>query len=87
MLCNCKKLGKIELEPKKEAEKAETLEEKSSAAKEKETQKSTPENIENVKKDNYKKLSGLKSTGEKIDLNQFKKTAKTSKSNYLIDFN
>ena len=69
-----KKLGKIDLEPKKEAEKAETLEEKSSIAKEKETQKSTPENIENVKKDNYKKLSGLKSTGETIDLNQFKKT-------------
>ena len=69
-----KKLGKIDLEPKKEAEKAETQEEKSSVAKEKETQKSTPENIENVKKDNYKKLSGLKSTGETIDLNQFKKT-------------
>ena len=69
-----KKLGKIDLEPKKEAEKAETLEEKSSTAKEIETQKSTPENIENVKKDNYKKLSGLKSTGETIDLNQFKKT-------------
>ena len=69
-----KKLGKIDLEPKKEDEKVETPEEKSSIAKEKETQKSTPENIENVKKDNYKKLSGLKSTGETIDLNQFKKT-------------
>ena len=69
-----KKLGKIDLEPKKEAKKDETPEEKSSIAKEKETQKSTPENIENVKKDNYKKLSGLKSTGETIDLNQFKKT-------------
>ena len=69
-----KKLGKIDIEPKKEAKKAETPEEKSSIAKEKETQKSTPENVENVKKDNYKKLSGLKSTGETIDLNQFKKT-------------
>jgi len=69
-----KKLGKIDLEPKKEAKKAETPEKKSSIAKEKETQKSTPENVENVKKDNYKKLSGLKSTGETIDLNQFKKT-------------
>ena len=69
-----KKLGKIDLEPKKETEKAKTPEETSSVAKEKETQKSTPENIENVKKDNYKKLSGLKSTGETIDLNQFKKT-------------
>ena len=69
-----KKLGKIDLDPKKEVKKAETPEEKSSIAKEKETQKSTPENVENVKKDNYKKLSGLKSTGETIDLNQFKKT-------------
>ena len=69
-----KKLGKIDLEPKKETEKAKTLEETISVAKEKETQKSTPENTENVKKDNYKKLSGLKSTGETIDLNQFKKT-------------
>ena len=69
-----KKLGKIDLEPKKETEKAKTQEETSSVAKEKETQKSTPENTENVKKDNYKKLSGLKSTGETIDLNQFKKT-------------
>jgi len=69
-----KKLGKIDLEPKKETEKAKTPEETNSVAKEIETQKSTPENVENVKKDNYKKLSGLKSTGETIDLNQFKKT-------------
>ena len=69
-----KKLGKIDLEPKKETEKAKTPEESSSVAEETEAQKSTPENIENVKKDNYKKLSGLKSTGETIDLNQFKKT-------------
>ena len=69
-----KKLGKIDLEPKKETEKAKTPEETNSVAKEIETQKSTPKNVENVKKDNYKKLSGLKSTGETIDLNQFKKT-------------
>ena len=69
-----KKLGKIDLEPKKENEKAKTPDETNSVAKEIETQKSTPENVENVKKDNYKKLSGLKSTGETIDLNQFKKT-------------
>ena len=69
-----KKLGKIDLEPKKEIEKAKTPEKTNSVAKEIETQKSTPENVENVKKDNYKKLSGLKSTGETIDLNQFKKT-------------
>ena len=69
-----KKLGKIDLEPKKEVEKAKTPEKTNSVAKETETQKSTPENADNVKKDNYKKLSGLKSTGETIDLNQFKKT-------------
>ena len=69
-----KKLGKIDLESKIEVEKAETPDQTNSVAKEKETQKSTPENVENVKKDNYKKLSGLKSTGETIDLNQFKKT-------------
>ena len=69
-----KKLGKIDLEPKKDNEKAKTPEETNSVAKEIATQKSTPENVENVKKDNYKKLSGLKSTGETIDLNQFKKT-------------
>ncbi len=69
-----KKLGKIDLEPKKETEKTKTPEETNSVVKETETQKSTTENIENVKKDNYKKLSGLKSTGETIDLNQFKKT-------------
>ena len=69
-----KKLGKIDLEPKKEIEKAKTPEKTNSVAKETETQKSTPENADNVKKDNYKKLSGLKSTGETIDLNQFKKT-------------
>ena len=69
-----KKLGKIDLEPKKEIEKAKTPEKTNSVAKEIETQKSTPENADNVKKDNYKKLYGLKSTGETIDLNQFKKT-------------
>ena len=69
-----KKLGKIDLEPKKEVEKAETQEKTNNVVKEKETQKSIDANIENIKKDNYKKLSGLKSTGETIDLNQFKKT-------------
>ncbi len=69
-----KKLGKIDLESKIEVEKAETPDQTNSVAKEKETQKSTPENIENLKTDNYKKLSGLNSTGETIDLNQFKKT-------------
>ena len=68
-----KKLGKIDLEPKKESKNIETTEQKNVQPKEDETQKSSPDNNESVKKDNYKKLSGLKSTGEKIDLNQFKK--------------
>ena len=68
-----KKLGKIDLEPKKESKNIETTEQKNVQPKEQEIQKSSPDNNESVKKDNYKKLSGLKSTGEKIDLNQFKK--------------
>ena len=74
-----KKLGKIDLEPKKEAEKVDIPEKINSVTKEKETQESTGENNEKLKKDNYKKLTGLKSTGEKIDLNQFKK-AESSES-------
>ena len=62
------------LSQKKKTKKPKLLRETNSVAKEIETQKSTPENVENVKKDNYKKLSGLKSTGETLDLNQFKKT-------------
>ena len=68
-----KKLGKIDLEPKKEPKKVEPNEQKNDQPEEKEVKQSNTDNNENLKKDNYKKLSGLKSTGEKIDLNQFKK--------------
>jgi translation initiation factor IF-2 len=60
-----KKLGKIDLEPKKESKNIETTEQNNVQPKEQEIQKSSPDNNESVKKDNYKKLSGLKSTGEK----------------------
>jgi len=69
-----KKLGKIELEQKNESKKVETSDQSNSILKEKKTNESDSENKEDLKKDNYKTLSGLKSTGEKIDLNKFKKT-------------
>ena len=68
-----KKIGKIDLSPKKEDEKEVKVNKISENTAAKETQKVDEQNDENVKKDNYKKLSGLTSTGEKIDLNQFKK--------------
>ena len=71
-----RKLGKIDLESKKvesNEPKVESNEQKNDQPDAKEVKQSNPDNNENLKKDNYKKLSGLKSTGEKIDLNQFKK--------------
>ena len=72
-----KKVGKIDLEPKKEikVEKVDSKTQKEPTNEVKEQSPSSPEESvdESVKKDNYKKLTGLKSTGEKIDLNQFKK--------------
>ena len=72
-----KKVGKIDLEPKKEikVEKVDSKPQKEPTNEVKEQSPSSPEESgdESVKKDNYKKLTGLKSTGEKIDLNQFKK--------------
>ena len=79
-----KKIGKIDLSPKKEDEKEVNVNKISENTAAKETQKVDEQNDENVKKDNYKKLSGLTSTGEKIDLNQFKQpeseSPKTTKS-------
>ena len=75
-----KKLGKIDLEPKNQEVKPAEV--SKTEAKKPEAKKSEIENpkieikeasSEDVKKDNYKKLTGLTSTGEKIDLNQFKK--------------
>ena len=72
-----KKVGKIDLEPKKEikVEKVDSKTQKEPTNEVKEQSPSSPEESgdDSVKKDNYKKLTGLKSTGEKIDLNQFKK--------------
>nr|CCG00260.1 translation initiation factor IF-2 [uncultured Flavobacteriia bacterium] len=59
-----KKLGKIDLEIKSQQKIDSKIEDKNSADK--------PSNV-SVKKDNYKTLSGLKSTGESIDLDKFKK--------------
>jgi len=69
-----KKIGKIDLEPKKEVK----LEKVESSSQEETTtttelQSAKEAESDSVKKDNYKKLTGLKATGEKIDLNQFKK--------------
>ena len=79
-----KKIGKIDLSPKKEDEKEVKVNKINENTAAKETQKVDEQNDENVKKDNYKKLSGLTSTGEKIDLNQFKQpeseSPKTTKS-------
>ena len=72
-----KKVGKIDLEPKKETkvEKVDSKPQKEPTNEAKEQSPSSPDESgdDSVKKDNYKKLTGLKSTGEKIDLNQFKK--------------
>ena len=65
-----KKLGKIDLDLNKKESEPDQL---PNSASEKEITDSTTDNND-VKKDNYKKLTGLKSTGEKIDLGQFKKS-------------
>ena len=69
-----KKLGKIDLEPKSQEEKpAEAPKTEAKKAEVEKPKIEIKEVSEDIKKDNYKKLTGLKSTGEKIDLNQFKK--------------
>ncbi len=65
-----KKLGKIDLDLNKKESEPDQL---PNSASEKEITNTSTDNND-VKKDNYKKLTGLKSTGEKIDLGQFKKT-------------
>ena len=71
-----KKVGKIDLEPKKEITVEKTIPVKKEDAPkiaEKPVEDQEKTNTDSSKKDNYKKLTGLKATGEKIDLNQFKK--------------
>ena len=75
-----KKVGKIDLVSKKDIKKVELSEQKNELTKENEIQKPLSENEVSPKKDNYKKLSGLKSTGEKIDLDKFKKSESQSES-------
>ncbi len=74
-----KKLGKIDLEPK--PKKQETAKEDDKDSKLEDTPKLKEDKIEEKKSDldehkadNYKKLSGLKSTGETLDLSKFKET-------------
>ena len=59
-----KKLGKIDLEKKSSETSSPKIDQENSLEK---------PNIISAKKDNYKTLSGLKSTGETIDLDKFKK--------------
>ena len=59
-----KKLGKIDLEKKSSEISSPKIDKENSFDK---------TNIVSAKKDNYKTLSGLKSTGETIDLDKFKK--------------
>ena len=88
-----KKLGKIDLEPKPKKEKPidddkskskEKVEEKVEVKKEskkKEQKQEIKSGSDQNLADNYKKLSGLKSTGETIDLSKFKEDSsqKTTK--------
>ena len=74
-----KKLGKIDLDPK--SKKEETKEEDDKDVKVKDIPKSKEDkkeesksDLDEHKADNYKKLSGLKSTGETLDLSKFKET-------------
>ena len=67
-----KKLGKIDLNSNNEAAKTVTKEKSDQNASEKLNQVKDDKDGEALKKDNYKKLSGLTSTGEKIDLDKLK---------------
>ena len=69
-----KKLGKIDLDSDKKVDKP-IIKDKIDQDTAKKTDQEKVDNIdETLKKDNYKKLSGLTSTGEKIDLDKLKET-------------
>ncbi len=70
-----KKFGKIDLDPKSKKEKP--IDDKES--KSKEESKTKEEKPDPAVADNYKKLSGLKSTGETIDLSKFKEDSTSEK--------
>ena len=69
-----KKLGKIDLNSNNEVTKTVTKEKSDQDSTEKVNQVKDDKDGEALKKDNYKKLSGLTSTGEKIDLDKLKQT-------------
>ena len=70
-----KKFGKIDLDPKSKKEKPSDDKE----SKSKEESKTKEEKPDPAVADNYKKLSGLKSTGETIDLSKFKEDSTSEK--------
>ena len=76
-----KKLGKIDLHSDKKVDKPILNEKIDQDTSKKSDQEKVDKTDETLKKDNYKKLSGLKSTGEKIDLDELKeKQSETPKT-------
>ena len=67
-----KKLGKIDLDSDKKVDKPILKDKIDQDTSKKSDQEKVDKTDETLKKDNYKKLSGLKSTGEKIDLDELK---------------
>jgi len=79
-----KKLGKIDLDPKSKKEETKVEDDKDAKVKDipksKEDKKEeSKSDLDEHKADNYKKLSGLKSTGETLDLSKFKETPSPAK--------
>ena len=69
-----KKIGKIDLSSDKEVDKPVIKDRTVQNSEEKRNQEKVEKTDEALKKDNYKKLSGLTSTGEKLDLDKLKQT-------------
>ena len=69
-----KKIGKIDLSSDKEVDNPVIKDRTVQNSEEKRNQEKVEKTDETLKKDNYKKLSGLKSTGEKLDLDKLKQT-------------
>jgi len=69
-----KKIGKIDLSSDKEVDKPVIKDRTVQNSEEKTNQEKVEKTDETLKKDNYKKLSGLTSTGEKLDLDKLKQT-------------
>ena len=69
-----KKIGKIDLTSDKEVDKPVIKDKTIQNTQEKRNQEKVEKTDETLKKDNYKKLSGLTSTGEKLDLDKLKQT-------------